>query len=78
MRKFWGTLIAITMVSFSSAAWAVAGDCDGNGIIDEADANALMANLNTEVGDSSLANCDYNGDGGLGLDDMGAHLKNAQ
>ena len=74
MRKLWGILIAIAMMSFSSAAWAVAGDCDGNGVVDDADSDTLMANLNTEVGDSSLANCDYNGDGGLGLDDVGAHL----
>jgi hypothetical protein len=74
MRKLCGGLIATTMVFFSTAAWAVTGDCDGNGIVDSADADVLTANLNSEVGDSSLASCDYDGDGGLGLDDLGAHF----
>ena len=75
MRVIYAALMVAAMVCFSGAALAAAGDCDGNGVVDEADQQALMAALNTQTDGSSMDNCDYNGDGAIGLDDVGAHLR---
>jgi hypothetical protein len=44
--------------------------------VDQADMDTLMASLNQPADQPGLANCDYNKDGGLGLDDVGEHLQN--
>lgn len=73
MRVTHAALMVVAMVCFSGAAMAAAGDCDGNGVVDEADQEALIDAVNSRS-DGSMANCDYNGDGGIGLDDLAAHI----
>ena len=58
------------------SALAVDGDCNNDGQVDQADMDTLMAPLNQPADQPGLANCDYNKDGGLGLDDVGEHLQN--
>ncbi len=57
------------------SALAVEGDCNNDGQVDQADMDTLMASLNQPADQPGLANCDYNKDGGLGLDDVGTHLQ---
>jgi len=73
MRVTYAALMVVAMVCFSGAAMAAAGDCDGNGVVDEADQEALIDAVNTQ-GDGAMTNCDYNEDGGIGLDDLAAHI----
>lgn len=74
MRVTQAALMVVAMMFFSGAALAAAGDCDGNGVVDDADKQALIAALNSTSDGSSMANCDYNEDGGIGLDDVAAHI----
>ncbi len=74
MRVTQAALMVVAMVCFSGAAMAATGDCDGNGVVDDADQQALMEAVNSTSDESSMANCDYNGDGGIGLDDVAAHI----
>ena len=60
----------------ASPALAMDGDCNNDGQVTQADLDTLKASLNQPADQPGLANCDYNQDGGLGLDDLGAHLKN--
>jgi len=74
VKKNTGTIFLVSCLLISTAAMAEEGDCDGNGKVNSGDNDALLSALNTPVEESSLANCDYNADGVIGMDDMAAHL----
>ena len=62
-----GTFFLVLLLLISTAAWAVEGDCDGSGKIDDLDQDTLLSALNTPVEQSSLTNCDYDADGVIGI-----------
>lgn len=76
MKRFLIVSIVSVLAWAAGPAWAVEGDCNNDGQVTEADLDTLKASLNQTTDQPGLANCDYNQDGGLGLDDLGAHLKN--
>ncbi len=63
--------LAITLAA--PAAFAANGDCNGDGQVDAADIDLLIAN-NNKPAEGSLGNCDYDGDGVISLADAGEHL----
>jgi hypothetical protein len=76
MKRILMALVFISALMLGpGSATALSGDCNNDGQVDQADLDALMDSLNTSSENESLANCDYNNDGGIGLDDVGAHLK---
>ena len=58
----------------ATSALAAAGDCNGDGEVNEADLDALIAANNTLAAETSMANCDYDGDGAISLADANAHI----
>lgn len=75
MKRFFAILALGALALSPGAAFATAGDCNNDGQVDQADLDTLMASLNVPLDQPGLANCDYNQDGGLGLDDVGVHIK---
>ena len=75
MKRFFVALVLSAFAMAPGAALAVTGDCNNAAQVDQADLDTLMASLNQPLDQPGLANCDYNQDGGLGLDDVGAHIK---
>ncbi|MDE0885946.1 MAG: dockerin type I domain-containing protein [Myxococcota bacterium] len=67
-------LATLGLILSAPAALAAAGDCNGDGAVDGADLDALVAANNTLSEGTSLANCDYDGDGAISLADVNAHL----
>jgi hypothetical protein len=67
-------LAALGLILSAPAAFAAAGDCNGDGNVDGADLDALIAANNTSSEGSTLANCDYDGDGVISLADANAHI----
>jgi hypothetical protein len=65
----------LAMVLAAPAAFAAAGDCNGDGAVDQADLDALLAANGSSPDGTAMENCDYNGDGFIGLDDFNAHTK---
>ena len=53
---------------------AAAGDCNGDGVVDQADLDALIAANGTSPQGTTLVNCDYDADGFISLADANAHL----
>ena len=64
---------ALAMSLTAPAAFAASGDCNGDGQVDAADLDHLIANDNHPA-EGSLGNCDYDGDGVISLADAGEHL----
>lgn len=72
------TMILAAGVMFAApAAWAVLpGDCDGNGVVDAADAEIARDALGTAAGDDGfVAAADVDGDGAVSLVDLNAILQ---
>lgn len=75
MKRLLAIIVLSVFALVPGAAFAVPGDCNNDGQVDQADLETLMASLNAPADQPGLVNCDYNDDGGLGLDDVGAHMK---
>ena len=65
----------LAMVVAAPAALAAAGDCNGDGAVDQADLDALLAANGSSPDGTSMENCDYDGDGFIGLNDANAHIR---
>ena len=78
VRTTMALLAAITIALAAPAAFAAAGDCNGDGQVDSADLDALVAANNTPTEGTPLANCDYDGDGVISLADAGEHISQSQ
>jgi len=78
VRTTMALLAAITVALASPAAFAAAGDCNGDGQVDSADLDALVAANNTLAEGTALGNCDYDGDGVISLADAGEHISRSQ
>ena len=64
----------LALLASAPAALAAAGDCNGDGSVDQADLDALVAANNTVATGTSMANCDYDGDGTISLADANQHI----
>ena len=64
----------LAMAVAAPAALAAAGDCNGDGTVDEADVDALVAAHGSSPEDAAMEACDYDSDGFIGLNDLNAHL----
>ena len=65
----------LAMMIAAPAVLAAAGDCNGDGAVDQADVDALIAADGSSPDDAAMETCDYNGDGFIGLNDLNAHLR---
>lgn len=72
MIRMVSILCAMGFLLAAPAAWANgSGDCDGNGVIDAADADCAKAALGTTTGDDGfVAAADTDGDGVVSLADL--------
>jgi len=65
---------ALAIALAAPTALAATGDCNGDGQVDTADIEEMIANNNKPVEGTSLANCDYDGDGVMSVADVGQHI----
>jgi len=75
MKRFLAVLFVGALTLGPGSATALSGDCNNDGQVDQADLDALMDSLNATGDNAALTNCDYNQDGVIGADDLGAHLQ---
>ncbi len=74
VRKGLALLATLGGLLIATSALAAAGDCNGDGEVNEADLEALIAANNTLAAGTSMASCDYDGDGAISLADANAHI----
>jgi hypothetical protein len=75
MKRFLAVFFISALILGPGSATALSGDCNNDGQVDQADLDALKDSLNASGEHPTLTNCDYNKDGVIGADDLGAHLK---
>jgi len=75
--KHLGALCAVaTILLAASAAWALAGDYNNDGVIDETDQAILMNAIRTRAGEPGfVADADHDGDGVITMADLGTFLR---
>ena len=75
--KHLGALCAVaTILLAASAAWALAGDYNNDGVIDETDQAILMNAIRTHEGDPGFVPAaDHDGDGVITMADLGTFLR---
>ncbi|MDG2333058.1 MAG: dockerin type I domain-containing protein [Myxococcota bacterium] len=78
VRTTMALLAAITIALAAPAAFAAAGDCNGDGQVDAADLDALVAANNTPAEGTPLTGCDYDGDGVISLADAAEHISQSR
>lgn len=67
-------LAAAALIMTAPAAFAAAGDCNGDGVVDDADLEAIIAANSSVATGTSLEACDYDGDGAISLADANEHI----
>jgi hypothetical protein len=74
VRGVLALLATLGVLLIATSALAAAGDCNGDGEVNEADLEALIAANNTLAAGTSMTRCDYDGDGAISLADANAHI----
>ena len=75
MKSFLAVFFISVLILGPGSATALSGDCNNDGQVDQADLETLKDSLNASGENPTLTNCDYDEDGVIGADDLGAHLK---
>lgn len=75
MKRCISTLCALGMMLSASAAFALDGDCNGDGVVDQADVALARSAQNSAVGDDGyIAAADMDGNGTISSSDLIAIL----
>jgi hypothetical protein len=74
VRYLFVLLTAAALILSATSAFADAGDCNGDGALDDADLEAIIAANNSLAAGTSLEACDYDGDGAISLADANEHI----